>query len=430
MTWDVVIVGGGVAGLSAGAILAKEGFKTLLLEKRLRVGGRGNSFEYKKGYIVDFGIHALRLADEGAAAKVFERIGEKLEIVEPEVQKLYYGEEWIDLPLSVNKLSTTPIFTQEDREELGLALTQMLANKPEEYWDVPVKKWAEENVKSENLKWFLQDILTKLLLVAADMEVTSTGELFDLVQMFVKSGKGAGYAVGGWKTILDRLMEIIESNGEVRVGTQVEKIIVENNEVKGVVTREEKIEADRVIAAFPVQNLFSLVDERNFPQEFVEKAKNTIPSMGISIDYGFSKKISDFHTFMCADPWMTAAFTSNMDPSVAPQGEQLLTVFSVQPPSVIRNLETAKQELQRIQNTIYRMFPEAKGNIRWMRPMILDIVDGAALTVNQSRDKRADVTTTIKGLYLSGDTCNGEGAGGDIAFNSARRCADIILKGS
>lgn len=185
MVWDVVIIGGGPAGLSAGAILAKDGFKTLVLEGKLRVGGRGNSFEYKKGYIVDFGIHALRLADEGAAAKVFDRIGEKFEIVEPEIQKLFYNEEWTDLPLSVNKLSTTPIFTQEDREELGPALTQMLTLKAEEYWDTPVKEWAEENVRSENLKWFLQDILTKLLLVAADMEITSTGELFDLVQIFV-----------------------------------------------------------------------------------------------------------------------------------------------------------------------------------------------------------------------------------------------------
>ncbi|MFB0560527.1 MAG: phytoene desaturase family protein [Candidatus Lokiarchaeia archaeon] len=428
MVWDVVIIGGGPAGLSAGAILAKDGFKTLVLEEKLRVGGRGNSFEYKKGYIVDFGIHALRLADEGAAAKVFDRIGEKFEIVEPEIQKLFYNEEWTDLPLSVNKLSTTPIFTQEDREELGPALTQMLTLKAEEYWDTPVKEWAEENVRSENLKWFLQDILTKLLLVAADMEITSTGELFDLVQIFVKTGKGAGYAVGGWKTILDRLTETIESNGEVRVGTKAEKIIVKNNEVKGVTIKEEKIEANKVIAAFPVQNLFNLVDEGNFSRDFVERSKNTLPSMGISIDYGFSKKVSDFHSFMCSDPWMTATFTSNIDPSVAPPGEQLLTVFSVQPPSIIKNLEAAKQELQRIQDTIHKMFPEAKGNVKWMRPMILDVVDGAALTVNQSRDKRADVKTTVKGLYLAGDTCNGEGAGGDIAFNSARRCADLISK--
>ncbi|MGQ9721257.1 MAG: phytoene desaturase family protein [Candidatus Jordarchaeum sp.] len=430
MVWDVAIVGGGSAGLSAGAILAKDGFKTLVLEEKLRVGGRGNSFEYKKGYIVDFGIHALRLADEGAAAKVFDRIGEKLEIVEPEIQKLYYKEEWTDLPLSVNKLSTTPIFSQEDREELGPALTQMLTLKPEEYWNTPVSEWAEKNVKSKNLKWFLQDLLTKLLLVAADMKVTSTGELFDLVQIFVKTGKGVGYAVGGWKTILDRLTETIEASGEVRVGTKAEKIIVKNNEVKRVITKEEAIEANKVIAAFPVQKLFDLVDEKNFSKEFVKKSKSTLPSMGISIDYGFSKKVSDFHSFMCADPWMTATFTSNIDPSVAPAGEQLLTVFSVQPPSVIKNLETAKKELRKIEDTIYTMFPEAKGNVKWMRPMILDIVDGAALTITQSRDKRADVKTTVKGLYLVGDTCNGEGAGGDIAFNSARRCADMISKSS
>ncbi len=74
------------------------------------------------------------------------------------------------------------------------------------------------------------------------------------------------------------------------------------------------------------------------------------------------------------------------------------------------------------------MFPEAKGNVKCVRPMILDIVDGAALITTQSKDKRTDASATMKGLYLAGDTCNGEDAGGDIAF--ARRCAEYIIKSS
>lgn len=48
-TYDVIVVGGGVAGLSACAQLAQSGFKNiLLLEASNRLGGRINTIQYGK----------------------------------------------------------------------------------------------------------------------------------------------------------------------------------------------------------------------------------------------------------------------------------------------------------------------------------------------------------------------------------------------
>lgn len=426
--WDVIIVGAGVAGLSTGAILAREGLRTLVVERAFMVGGRGKCFEYKKGYLVDYGIHALRMADEGAAASVFRKLGESLEVVEPEESGLYHQGEWSELPLSVNAITSSPLFSKEDLDELMKGLTELLGAKPEEYWDVPLKDWAEGAFKSENVRWFIQELLAKLLLIAVDMSETSTGEFFDLVQAFVKSGKGAGYVVGGWKTITDRLTEIIEENGEVRTKAKVDGVLVKEGRVKGVSIRGEKLVADTVVAAIPVQHLFSVVDRNLFPDDYAEKLSSMKPTMGVSIDYGLSGRISEYDTFMCSDPWMTGATTSNMDPSVAPRGEQLLTVFSVLPSDVVLDKERAKAEISRIEEKLGEMFPKFKGSVRWRRPLILRMVDGAALTVTQSQDKRPSPETPLKGLYLASDTCNGRGAGGDIAYNSAMKCAEVILK--
>ncbi|MEM2829298.1 MAG: hypothetical protein QXZ14_03490, partial [Candidatus Jordarchaeales archaeon] len=95
---------------------------------------------------------------------------------------------------------------------------------------------------------------------------------------------------------------------------------------------------------------------------------------------------------------------------------------------IVLNKERAKMELERIEKKLEEMFPGIKGNVKWKRTLILGMVDGAALTVTQSRDKRPGPETDVKGLYLAGDTCNGRGAGGDIAFNSSSNCVDAVLR--
>ncbi len=426
--FDVLVVGGGVAGLSVGAFLSREGIRVLVAERARMLGGRGKCFEYSKGYVVDFGVHALRMADEGAAARVFKKLREKLEVVEPRESGFYYEESWSELPLSVNAIMSSPLFDKEELNELLSVLGGVLSASPSDYWDVPLSMWTESSFKSERLKWFVQEVLSKILLIAAESEKTSTGELFDMIQAFVKSGKGAGFAVGGWRSIIDRLTEIVSENGEVRVKNKVEKIVVEDGRVKGAIVGGEKIRVKSVVVAVPLQGLFKLVDEKWFSRSFIEKVKGMEPTMGISIDYGLSVRACEYDTFMCTDPWMYGAATSNMDPSLAPQGEQLLTVFSVLKPTDVINKEKVKVEIERIEKKLEEMFPKIKGNVKWKRLLVLRMVDGAALTITQSQEKRPGPKTNVDGLYLAGDTCNGRGAGGDIAFNSAINCAEAILQ--
>lgn len=58
MIYDVVIVGGGIAGLTAGAFISKEGHRVLICEKEKWIGGLVNSFNYK-GFRFDGGIRAM-----------------------------------------------------------------------------------------------------------------------------------------------------------------------------------------------------------------------------------------------------------------------------------------------------------------------------------------------------------------------------------
>ena len=57
-TYDVLVVGGGIAGLTAAAYCAKTGLQTLVCERGQMTGGLVNSFS-SRGYTFDAGIRAL-----------------------------------------------------------------------------------------------------------------------------------------------------------------------------------------------------------------------------------------------------------------------------------------------------------------------------------------------------------------------------------
>lgn len=77
-TLDTIVVGGGIAGLTATAYLAREGRNVLLLEKNAEIGGLVNSFE-RDGFIFDGGVRALE--DAGIILSMLKDLNIELELV-------------------------------------------------------------------------------------------------------------------------------------------------------------------------------------------------------------------------------------------------------------------------------------------------------------------------------------------------------------
>jgi phytoene dehydrogenase-like protein len=56
--YDAIIIGGGIAGLTAGAYLSKSGYRPLIIEQQEKIGGLISSFDYK-GFVFDGGIRSI-----------------------------------------------------------------------------------------------------------------------------------------------------------------------------------------------------------------------------------------------------------------------------------------------------------------------------------------------------------------------------------
>ncbi len=91
LTYDVIVVGAGMAGLTAAAYIARAGLKVLLCEKEKKTGGLVNSFEYK-GFVFDGGIRAIE--NSGIVAPMLSQLGLQIDFL-PSTVSIGIGEDVI-----------------------------------------------------------------------------------------------------------------------------------------------------------------------------------------------------------------------------------------------------------------------------------------------------------------------------------------------
>lgn len=82
MEYDAIVVGSGIAGLTAAAYLSKAGLRTLLCEKEPSCGGLIGSFE-RDGFVFDAGIRAME--NSGVLLPMLKHLGVELEFVKNHV---------------------------------------------------------------------------------------------------------------------------------------------------------------------------------------------------------------------------------------------------------------------------------------------------------------------------------------------------------
>jgi phytoene dehydrogenase-like protein len=133
MNYDIIVVGGGIAGLTATAYLVKTGHSTLLCEKQNACGGLINSFD-REGFVFDGGIRAIE--NSGVVFPMLKQLGLEVEFLK---NKISIGIEdeviWINSKEDIKEYQDllTRKF-QDSRDEISEIMLQI--RKIMQYLDV------------------------------------------------------------------------------------------------------------------------------------------------------------------------------------------------------------------------------------------------------------------------------------------------------
>jgi len=242
---DVVVVGGGLAGLAAAAYLARAERKVLLVDRADAVGGRART-RTLDGYHFNLGPHALYRTGRGAA--VLRELGVAYEGAPPPVEGAYALRRGRvhTLPVGFVSLLTTGLFGPWEKIEAARLLAGLRTLDTAPLRDVTLADWLRSRIGAPAVRE-LMETLVRVATYTHDPERLSAGDALGQLQ---RAFAGVLYLHGGWQTLVDRLTAVAESAG-VRILTRAPAAsVLRDGAVRGVTLSDgTTIEASTVVIA-------------------------------------------------------------------------------------------------------------------------------------------------------------------------------------
>ena len=308
-SYDAIVIGSGIGGLTTAALLSELGQKVCVLEQHYTAGGYTHSYS-RDGYEWDVGVHYI--GDVGARTrtrKLFDFLSDgKLEWapMDAEYDRFYIGDRVFCAHAGKQEFRDNLVaqFPAEEKaidrymqllRSVGGALQMLGMDRLMKPWQrlaaSPWLKWKTPDFIYQKTHDVLSELTSDPDLIATlcgqwgDMGLPPKQSAFLVHAMIVRHYMYGGfYPVGGSWRIADSIIPRIQkTGGEVFTYARVSEIRVEQGSVIGVEMEDgHLIECDCVISSAGVNNTFrhllppALVEQTGY----AESLENVRPSFG------------------------------------------------------------------------------------------------------------------------------------------------------
>jgi squalene-associated FAD-dependent desaturase len=446
VTPDVIVIGAGFAGLSAGVRLAKRGAKVLVLEARSRLGGRATAFHDRDtGELVDNGQHVLLgcysqtlafLADIGATENVsvarelsvtmVDREGKRSRLVCPTLPSPFHllagVAEWDALTwadrLSVLRMAG-PL--QRARRALKPGAT-LLAASPGE----TVAAWLERNGQTARIREMLWEPLALAALNQPIAEAAAPPFARVLAEMFGPDPKAAAIVLPA-KPLHQMYAEparafIERAGGAVRTGTTA-TIVVGSSATPSLAVHGggNRWRPRAVISAVPWFALAGVLEGDTSPvRDVIARATAMTSSPIVTVNLWFDRVVMDEPFIGLPGRAMQWVFDKRQ--VFGERASHLSLVSSGASPLVDRTNEqliaAAAQELSDAMPLVRAATLVRATVVREPR---------ATFSLAPGQPTRPDCATPVPGLFFAGDWIDtGLPATIEGAVRAGHRAADLI----
>ena len=456
----VVVIGAGVGGAAAAALLAHEGHEVTLLEAREVLGGRASSGS-SQGFEYDMGVHLCGQGVGGPAARVAEAVGADLRWLDEEMafelrcgdQSRVFGRDVKDLGELAALARVIGVAPSAAPAAASALAALMFPERIEEVValdGITVSDYLARFTTDPGVIQLLEVMCLLMLCVPADE--ASAGEFAWCFANLARAGR-VSYPVGGVQEVPASYVRALKAcGGVVRTGARAERILVEDGRVRAVEAGGRLHVADWVISNAGLRNTVALVGEEHLPADYLAQVSALRESFSaVTIKYGLDERLLPVQVVLDYDPaprlstcfedrsrptCPTRFVVSPPDPTLAPDGCQLVMAGALLAREALAG-DGGRRALDLLHEHVCGLVPGLEDHLltkvetgpstisRISGRPTPDVV-GVAQRFDQVGQRRPDAVTPVDGLFLVGCDAGGRGVGIEQAADSAWNLAQSL----